>query len=229
MPSYLKLAKEGAQEPTRVGRWASRAQEITRQLALVDSTTSRLLGIEQSSRRGLQEHRLKLQQELARLRGRAVFGPRYPRLSLDPLTWRDKRGYPRLVPFSPDDPMFRIFPGYTTPSLPQPIRACYQDVMDLLEKKESRRDWDYSYELSAEFSGLIPAPVRDTILAVRSEFENMFIVAEPKNWALSRAAKVDPDPLVVGWDGRDLWLVADFDTTTVEESMVFTPPAEGEE
>lgn len=98
----------------------------------------------------------------------------------------------------------------------EPIRNCYHDVVRLLQgicRRENLRQ----VSLEARFHGLIPSAVRERIRAVQGHFQDILLVAEPKCWSLEKVAQPKRDPLVCGWDGANLWLIADFDITDTEE------------
>jgi hypothetical protein len=79
--------------------------------------------------------------------------------------------------------------------------------------------------ITAQFSGLIPPEIKDQIEDARPLFKDIFIIAEPKRWKLNEPARIPADPLVVGWDGEGLYLIAEFDTTPVEETLMLEGPA----
>jgi hypothetical protein len=159
-------------------------------------------------------------------------GASYYRLSLEPLTWRDADGFPRLVVFTLKSPTFsltaRPTKGDSTvyPFLPGKIAGQYRDVLDLLESKRQEKK---GLQLTCKFEGLIPREVRQKINEARDLFgDHIFIVAEPGSLTLNEITPLPTkrDPLIVGYDPEadadSLWLIADFDTTPVEEAMIFT-------
>lgn len=179
----------------------------------------------------------------------------HPKLSLEPLRWRDKNGLPRLVPFNARNG-FMIYPGEPvgalgerikiSPELPKEIGACYADMADMIFSKGAykiKRTWrnflaEHRRCFYCEFKGIIPEDVREKILAHESRFRdlgscggNVFIIAEPKDPVLQvwdeehiQIQKILVDPLAVAYypkiDPQAFWLIADFDTTTVEQSML---------
>jgi hypothetical protein len=70
--------------------------------------------------------------------------------------------------------------------------------------------------IRATFAGLIPADVKREIQYAKGlgVFEEIFILAEVTDWKVEVSRQ--GDPLVVGFDGRNFWLIATFDTTTLE-------------
>jgi hypothetical protein len=177
--------------------------------------------------------------KLVMLQRKAELARRYHCLSLEPLTWRDEQGFPRLAVFrlDRDDPFQISISGDTTygnvayfqPDLPEAIRDCFKDVERLLRDRSRRKRTNS--RLSCRFSGLIPDFVKEKIKAAKDSFEkcNIFIIAEPKAWELDESVPLPVgDPLIVGYDAeadpKALWLIADFDTTPVEEAMILGLP-----
>jgi len=152
----------------------------------------------------------------------------YQRLSLEPLTWRDAEGFPRLVVFSLRSSIFklRVLPNgyfFIEPDLPTNIANQYNDVLQLLVTMKPKGK---GFELICQFEGLIPREVRQKIQEARELFgDNIFIIAEPKKWKLNEIIPLPTgDPLIVGYapgdDPNGLWLIAEFDTTSVEKAMI---------
>lgn len=155
---------------------------------------------------------------------------KYPRLSLQPLTWRDENKRPRLIPFSvqsahfrftiddPDHNSFYIRNGEVlpiTPKMPQPIVACYQDVLQSIKRRGTIAT------LSTKWEGVLPPNVRQIVKA-NSDFkrDDMYLLAEPTNWELTfqklPERPLNPDPLLVGYAEGSFWLLAQFDVTPLE-------------
>lgn len=195
-----------------------------------------LLGVEAKARRTLESrfsdaqnrHRI-LTSEGGQLQRLEKIGSVYQRLSLEPLTWRDTQGFPRLVVFTLTSSIFRLvaMPGNdfrVEPNLPQDIAKQYKDVLQLLAAKRPKRK---GLELICQFEGLIPREARERIKEARGLFgDQIFIVAELGSFTLNEVTPLPKgDPLIVGYDpsadADGLWLIADFDTTPVEEAMIF--------
>lgn len=139
---------------------------------------------------------------------------------------------------SDDDPMSlmdsrqtKVFCGMF-PSFPAHITEHYLDVIEMVRRKGRHHEknaslkaslfarQDVEYKLLTQFGGYIPHEVkREIVLAWSSKlFQDIFIVSEVCNWQENLVVvSVQGDPLVVGYDGYQLWLIAAFDTTTLEE------------
>lgn len=83
-------------------------------------------------------------------------------------------------------------------------------------------------DITYRFSGFIPVPVKQRIVEAMKVFpkDMIFIIAEPGPIVSIEAIPTQVDPLVVGWneETKSLHLIADFNTTGVEEAMIFEPP-----
>ena len=86
--------------------------------------------------------------------------------------------------------------------------------------------WE-TVSIGASLGGMIPSEVREKIqLAIRQQFfQEIFILAEVQKWAKTVTRVRMPvriaigDPLVVGYDGHIFWLIAAFDTTSLEQHI----------
>jgi hypothetical protein len=198
-----------------------------------DAIKKELYGIEAHSRRQLLVAE-KLQQRYKRFL--AKHNRAYPPISLTALReFRTREGWPTFAIFSLHWPEFKMTATATgwsrvargevvfTPELPDAIANCYQDVAQNLLQRSQRVSG--SVTLAAEFSGLIPGEVKDKIAEAEDIFKEIFVIAEPQRWSLTEPARIPADPLVVGWDGEGLYLIAEFDTTPVEEALMLEGPA----
>jgi len=198
-------------------------------LAQINQLQSNLLPIEKgmintiSSKKSEALKRVKQFESLNKLNRYAVF-------SLEPLAWRDKQGFPRLAVFSLESPNFEItikgsYDDYgrrwrrvLEPKLPKDMKECYDDVFRKLSKiaKQARK----TTSLRTQFTMLIPQAAKKEIARARKEFKEIFVVAEAPCWDLKQVAipkpKPKPDPLVVGYDGINYWLITAFDLTSLE-------------
>ncbi|MBI4157727.1 hypothetical protein HY502_02675 [Candidatus Woesebacteria bacterium] len=204
-------------------------QKADRTLTAIEKLESELLPIEQgllpaikARKEGLAKRKKQLE-SLRMLKKYAIF-------SLEPLTWRNKQGYPLLAVFSTGSPKFELAyvgssDGYgyrrwaqkVTPNLPKDMIACYQDVLDKL-KEMGKRD-KKTTRLSAQFEMLIPPSVKKKIASVKGELKEVFIIAETPRWDLKQTTVRRKDPLVVGWDGLNYWLITTFNATPLEKYL----------
>lgn len=96
-------------------------------------------------------------------------------------------------------------------SLPDEIRNCYADVESMLLERERKES--SNFQLSVRFTGVIPDAIREKAKKARSHFDHVLILAEPANWEL-KVTKADP--ILAGWDGKNLFLIDVFDATPLE-------------
>jgi len=218
--------------------------------AKLKTTEKQLYGIEALSRSKLYDA-----QQLQNRRVQLKYGESYRPISLDALrTFRTKEGWPAIAIFGLDNPKFEISlkasqyrpalwedqPEYFrrkhpdeirfTPDLPKALANCFADVVLKLET-HVKRDFDgYSrmtapIVLSAQYDGLIPLEVKEKISEAKKFFSQIFILAEPIRWSLKTPAILPDDPIVVGWDGKDLYFIAEYETTPVEDALLLESPA----
>lgn len=153
----------------------------------------------------------------------------YKKLSLEPLEWRDGKGYPVLAIFPVmEEPMMAFlaeqFHTYSppilriVPNLPHKLANCYKDLHKVLIKKDGVTDFWQTTSLRMPFEGVIPDSVREKIASVASKFEALYLITEAL-WTERDQQMVvrDRDPLLVGWSGYDLFLIDKFDVTPLEE------------
>jgi len=209
------------------------------QLARLTDLQGSLLGVEQVARDRVQTERDKLRKRVGELE--AVVLPAvssYKVFDLEPLSWRDGDGLPRLVPFHVEQSLFHISTEmhtdgtvknhYVPQGLHKLLGQCYADV----ERKISKlaRAKTETVTLEVLFTGVIPDDVRAKIAEVRTLFgKEIYIVAEAEQAALTyrepttkpkpapRRSIRNGDPLVIGFDGRQFRLIAAFDLTPVEQ------------
>jgi len=150
-------------------------------------------------------------------------------VNLSFLSWRDKNRYPKLVLFSLDSPTFSIrgtdwsWDDRITPELPEELRKYYTDVTRYLSQR-CRVFFSTKSEIriSCLYSGVIPPETRKKIEQAKSIFKRVFILAEATKWTETSTPKpiLDPDPIVVGWNGGDtLYMIDKFDLTPVEKLL----------
>ena len=167
----------------------------------------------------------------------------YPIFSQEPLTWRDKDGYPRLVVVTLDGDGSVVISAknnaheegnakwYYTPSnnaLSEVIGRNYCDVGRILRRK-CPRNGEFSIEMKLG-QLIIPTETKQKIAAARTFFgDNIFMVVEATEWVENEVCYPDPDPLIVGCEDGHLFLIDAFDLTRVEEMAAreFTVPQPG--
>lgn len=159
---------------------------------------------------------------------------KYPtKLSTHVFKWRNKKGFPSLAIFDPfaehdyeavcqiENSSYIRYPM----GLPYAIREAMLDGLVQIVPSKSR-----GLNLAMEFKGLIPYEIREKILTAREEFKQLdftecttnghtkwhvhkvFVVTE----AAWEEGRLNIDPLVIGWDGKECRLIASFDLTTLE-------------
>lgn len=192
---------------------------LTKNIIKLEGLIEDLFGCEHEAkiRYKLELENLKKQQK--QLQNCITIGGLFPILDLEPLKWRNEKDLPHLVLFSLNDPVFYIkcepyHHSEIYPVVPEQIEKCYDDIR--------RRYYRYSqlndtyHKIQCSFKGLIPLETKEKIKKYKDLFEEIFIIAEPE-W---ESASTDEDPLIVGWDGFNLWLVDKFDVSSIEEKML---------
>ncbi|MDP3771614.1 MAG: hypothetical protein Q8R16_04905 [bacterium] len=144
------------------------------------------------------------------------------------LGWRNPDGFPTLAPFSVESEKFAFTCSFNqwneermtiTPALPVPLRGCYDDVFRKLREKRARRNVEV--RASVTFTGVIPEDVRRTIARAQRSFKDIRVLAEVERWQLEETElpALNADPLVIGYDGHEFWLLATFDITPLEDAV----------
>ncbi len=146
------------------------------------------------------------------------------------LGWRNDDGMPTLAPFSVDRDTFVFFLDrwgrpHVSLMLPDPLLGVYDDVCSRLRDRQRNRsrNTDNNVELraTARFDGVIPDDVRRMIVSAREQFKDIRILAEIEHWQIEETElpALNADPLVIGYDGEEFWLLAAFDITPLEEAI----------
>ncbi len=154
----------------------------------------------------------------------------FQRIPLDKLLqvlgWRNEDGMPTLAPFSVQSDTFEFFVGQWNngeirPRLPLPLRGCYDDVLALLRRRRNNRGGNVELHATARFDGVIPDDVRTIIARAQQQFKDIRILAEVERWKIEETElpALNADPLVIGYDGEEFWLLAAFDITPLEEAV----------
>lgn len=223
-----------------VKRQTRRSKRLAQQTKDGTALLKGLLGVEQVGAKRLKSRITAVRRQQTAMSKMANLCANYRRLTLEPLQWRNKNGWPTLVLFSLSSPEFELavigrrdygsgyhFRKEVRPRLPKPMAACYADVLERLHEmaKKERR----TIRLSCTFEGLIPPEIRTEIVKVRGVFgKQIFLMTEAPRFLLKKMAVARPapivapnrDPLVVGFDGKDLWLIANFDLTSIEDLAI---------
>jgi len=205
-------------------------------------TLQRSLPLEVSLRKGIQARLEQIRPELARL----THAPEINLPTLNPsfLGWTtDEDWFPAFSIYSlgsdvctvtlersaPMNPFMGqpILEYKVTPKLPafmlrhylsQQVKASLQATA---EEEELRK-----VELTARYDGVMPDWVREKIHACLKpglgeyRFQEIFIIAEAPEWQVNKTAAIPVgDPLVVGVAHGNLWLIAAYDLTSVEQKV----------
>lgn len=225
--------------PRQIALAASKRDKIISEHASLQKKWDQLLPIERAIVPELREKVLQAK-SLDKLE-------KYPLFQLDCLKWRNKSGAPLLAVFNLESPVFKIsvvgkrrrawrpikWQKKISPSLPAVLQACYADVITRLggvarTAPKARRVVQANVSIETKFNGLIPDDVRQKIVECKKEFKQIFIVAEAAKYKLTEKVVTAPkprpnlDPLVVGYDGTNFWLIAAFDMTPLEEYISVT-------
>lgn len=225
---------------------------VEHELAKVNREKSNLLHVEQEARQALEAHATALQDELTVLTTFGRADP-LPMLAQEVLTWRHGK-YLRGVPV----PQLALISLVASPQPSMEFHAneygerklasthhfshLYRDVFDEMKKSDrTREEW-----LTWRFRGVIPASTKVKIRQARSQFTDVYLLAEAPlhTWTHrrnqeSRAARARRrmaeiaayDPIVLGYAANRLWVIDVFDPTPTETYILneFTtkalPPA----
>jgi hypothetical protein len=224
----IRLAKRASAR--EIENISSERETAVETLNRIDQLQSSLLPVEHGLLPAIRSKKIEAAKRVRQLESLDKLN-QYPVFSLEPLSWRNKEGFPRLAVFSLESPdlEFAVVGSYSrvdwrlkrrwrqkvSPKLPQGMMDCYKDVLDKLSAiaKETKK----TARLRAQFGMLIPQAIKTEIARVRGEFKEIFIIAEAPRWDLKLTAIPKPkDPLVVGYDGVNYWLIAAFDPTPLE-------------
>jgi len=195
------------------------------------AVSGRLLNVETTARNEANKQIAALEKERDTLRDSpeaAALAKTFPELSLEPFRWRDADGFPRLAAFALDGAEFTITVKapvqYDMTIANYEVAARYCDIAGaiiethLARRKQSKDDSNSKLLfISAAWSGVIPVCARARIAAFSRRFKSMLMIAEVEAWKYGEVAEPKQvDPLIVGWDGETLRLIAAFDPTSVE-------------
>lgn len=118
------------------------------------------------------------------------------------------------------------------PKVPVEIGECYKDVIfSVRQFAEARLKGEtgrrrvvesFKVDLKTRFGGVIPEDVKLELHRAYTSglFKEFFIVAEVEIWQWDvQVVSRQGDPLLLGYDGFQYWLIKAFDTTTLERLM----------
>lgn len=224
----IRIARKA--DLTEVQAAPTRVTEIGALIVKAEERKRTLFGVEKNVVAPLNAKIKELHDEKERFSCLSRFG-QFPQLDLSSLSLRDEHGWPRVALIGLDSPkvQFAVIGTYGNlnqwsrrfqPTLPKPLRDCYMDVMEALRKLAIEKK--QSAFLATEYVGLIPESTRQKIITAKESFDEVFILAEVEDWDLSFETVPKPrprkvDPLIVGFDGKNLWVVDHFDLTPVEQ------------
>jgi hypothetical protein len=221
-----EFAKTAVENPDRD------IESLKAELLAVDSAKNSLYSIEAHSIAQLEARAHKLRHDLK------FANKPYKRLSLEPLGWWKKWHM---------TPIFAIYSLYQStvqicnpesyntsrgrqawldPKLPEPLEEIYR-----------KHAWSLPTNTlyTSTFQGVIPKSVKDAIVEAKPLFTpdgngptRIYLIGEA-DWK-TKQMPLPPvpafiDPLVVGWDERDLWLISHFDLTPLERYVMEEFPA----
>lgn len=114
------------------------------------------------------------------------------------------------------------------PSLPDIVVDCYEDIIVLVNERaqatfrKAANVQTVETRLTVKFDGLLPDHIKqEMVRAARSKlFRTFFIIAEVDEWKWNTVVTSRRgDPILVGFDGEELWRLKVFDTTSAEQLM----------
>lgn len=189
--------------------------------------------------------RMEAHKKIDQQRTEKYLADQYPKtLNLDVLTWRTPEGWPSLMLFDPGTAEakftkigFQYCSGARNEGTvegshyfaknQEMFNKYYQDIdkklYTLVAKKDGERlNGDKFASVSCTFSGIIPTDVKDSIKSAQSKglFKNIYILCETPNWEVNEITIINVDPIVVGWTGERLHVIATFDLTDLESSAL---------
>jgi hypothetical protein len=208
----------------------------------LNETLQRTLPLEVTLRKGIQQRLDQIRPQLARL----THGPEIGLPTLNPafLGWTtDEDWFPAFSIYSLDSDVCTITlergspfdafrtssqPNYTvSPKLPACMQRHYlSDQVKASLQATAEEENLRKVELAARYDGVMPDWVREKIHAylkpgiAEVHFEQIFIIAEAPAWQVNKTAAIPVgDPLVVGVAHQNLWLIAAYDLTAVEQKV----------
>lgn len=230
----LQKARESVQVCPPADTRLQRVELRRRQLAHARTELASVLPVEGTTVREVIRQRIEL---LERAIEDPTFEERYPYLSMEVLGWRDEQGFPKLVPFSLDDPLFSLEADYeryrgpkwqlrgSVAHLPRPMLQMYNDIFErfreeCIEYERERNSWVQSWRKSimTRFIGVIPQWVREKIQEAAVDFSvsTPRVEVEKIGWLRKREiTKTDV--------ATNIFLIAEVDKWVVNKEAVLRP------
>jgi hypothetical protein len=219
--SLLEKVMATAKAPPERSEEELKAEEVS-----LSSARDSFFGVERLSTSQIEEAAKRLRSD------RLFMGKGWKRLSMEPLKWtRGWGSYPVFALYSLDDNVMQMSNqgGISRPAnLPSAIVKCYEPSYRGLGSYERTE------HIFTTFQGVIPMEVRKRIAEAMKLFESrsehnvpvthIYLMAEATKWesgvAYTPKAVTNADPIVVGYDGLDLWWIDDFNLSSLEDYVI---------
>jgi hypothetical protein len=219
--SLLEKVMATAKTPAERSEEELKAEEVS-----LASARESFFGVERLSTSQIEEAAKRLRSD------RLFMGKGWKRLSMEPLRWtRGWGSHPVFALYGINDNVMQMSntDGITRPAnLPSAIVACYQPSYRGLGSYEHRET------IFSTFQGVIPMEVRKRITEAMKLFESrsehnapvthVYLMAEVIKWQKevvnAPKAITNADPIVVGFDGLDLWWIDDFNLSNLEDYVI---------
>lgn len=239
--SLMKMAKTGRISKPLSDLEQKHLATLRNQVQLGESVLAELWGIEETASEKIKKALDPIQ---AQLRALELKASGMKKLSLVPLTWRNAKGLPVLVPFCEWSRVFGINTDGNIVGYSRENAALAKLGLRVTQQYEHRgfivssaargndntlvripypekihqcySDVRVRESITCDFDGIVPLSTKRKMKSVAHLFSSMYIIAEVESWEISLP---DIDPLAVGWDGEALWLIDVFDATPAEEAM----------
>lgn len=175
-----------------------RRAQVLAEIEAIEREKREPFSVEKKGMEKIEEKIADLKEEIYRLELQKTF----PRLNPKPFSWLDGEGFPRLLAFSLDSPIFGL--GVLRGNYSHPVWSYYGSLGNVFHSgfNWGIKDKQFSYE----FVGVIPAKIRERIRGVINRFDDIFIITRINN----------SSAVVVGFKHNSLWIVADFGLVSVQ-------------
>lgn len=186
---------------------------------------------------------------LKKIRNRLEIRRLFPKLDRSFLKEKDKDNLPALVPFNStfkyisfNDGKMIFTNGYRVVSSKNNFFGIPNWIDETVVDLEEYDNKNKSLDISCNFNKIIPGKTKLKIVLYEYLFNEIFIIDIP-NWgegppwvkrdgrpSSKNKKRQEPvsskDPILVGYDGEDLWLIDIFDGEPIEDVLSFTTPEE---